>query len=177
MAPFLAVHLSAAIAFCLSGTGVRANTLRRARRTRDIIALDSGGFSEFVKTHKVVVEFMEPWCPHCKAFKPVWDDVGTSVNASQLELVVATVDCDVDLELCKKQGVKYVPDLQYYNGDDSNKPTDVYAGTDYTATDIVHWLQSKAMKQFAQQGGHSDVFFPHRDMDKDHQCKIDGNAN
>ncbi|MEW5301253.1 MAG: hypothetical protein WDW36_004124 [Sanguina aurantia] len=79
-----------------------------------VISLDEGGFDALMQADGVaVVEFMAPWCGHCKSLAPHYKAVAKSLKGLA---VVAAVDCDDknNANLCSKQNIKGFPTLQLF---------------------------------------------------------------
>jgi len=83
----------------------------------------------------VFVKFFAPWCGHCKAMKPVWDELMSAYESSETVLV-ADVDCiGGGKPLCDQSGVKGFPtikwgdpsDLQEYKGGRSKEELTTFA--------------------------------------------------
>jgi len=53
------------------------------------------------------VKFFAPWCGHCKAMKPAWDELGSEYAGSK-SVVIGDVDCTSDAakDICEKHGVR-----------------------------------------------------------------------
>ncbi|EEQ99868.1 conserved hypothetical protein [Perkinsus marinus ATCC 50983] len=60
-----------------------------------------------------------PTCPHCKALKPVWEDVCTVAEKEQL-FRVGVLDCMAQSHLCERLGETKVPSV-YVFFDDGRK--------------------------------------------------------
>uniref|UniRef100_A0A7S1AL69 Thioredoxin domain-containing protein n=1 Tax=Noctiluca scintillans TaxID=2966 RepID=A0A7S1AL69_NOCSC len=56
------------------------------------------------------VKFYAPWCGHCKALKPAWDQLRAEYMDSE-SAMVAEVDCDAEEDLC--EDVDQFPTLRW----------------------------------------------------------------
>lgn len=84
--------------------------------------------------------FFAPWCGHCKALKPTWEELSGKVAA---KAIVAKVDCDnkANQGICSEQGVEGFPTLKAFSpGDtDGNKyegQRDIASLEDYVNTQM-----------------------------------------
>lgn len=59
------------------------------------------------------VKFYAPWCHHCQAMKPNWDQMARELRNT---LSVGEVNCDVEKRLCKDARVKGYPTLLFFRG-------------------------------------------------------------
>ena len=66
----------------------------------------AGGAPTFVK-------FFAPWCGHCKKLAPIWTRLGLHARN---KLTIASVDCDAQPALCKRQRIQGYPTLVFFNG-------------------------------------------------------------
>jgi protein disulfide-isomerase-like protein len=57
----------------------------------------------------IFVKFYAPWCGHCKALAPDWKKL-----AGEFDGHVGKIDCTIEQELCKAEGVKGYPTLKLY---------------------------------------------------------------
>jgi protein disulfide-isomerase A1 len=94
----------------------------------NVLALTGETFPDFVKEHPLVLaEFYAPWCGHCKALAPKYEEAATILKEKDIPLV--KVDCTVEEELCRTYEVDGYPTLKVFRGADSHKP---YAGARQT---------------------------------------------
>ena len=57
------------------------------------------------------VKFYAPWCGHCQAMAPAWEELGKEMEG---KLNVGEVNCDANKRLCKDVGVKGYPTIIYF---------------------------------------------------------------
>ena len=61
-----------------------------------------------------------PWCGHCKALAPEYEEAATSLKEKDIRVV--KVDCTEEADLCQKQGVEGYPTLKVFRGLDNVTP-------------------------------------------------------
>jgi len=71
--------------------------------------LTSNSFTDAIAGKTVLVEFYAPWCGHCKRLAPTWEELATKASFD-----VAKVDCTVETEVCKVQGVRGYPTIKLF---------------------------------------------------------------
>ncbi|KAJ2906073.1 protein disulfide isomerase [Zalerion maritima] len=87
----------------------------------DVTQLTKDNFDEFVKENDLVLaEFFAPWCGHCKALAPEYEEAATTLKEKKIKLV--KVDCTEEQSLCQTYGVEGYPTLKVFRGLDSISP-------------------------------------------------------
>ncbi|GLB33852.1 putative thioredoxin [Lyophyllum shimeji] len=87
--------------------------------TSDVLKLNSANFEESVNSQSLMlVEFFAPWCGHCKALAPHYEEAATALKEKNITL--ASVDCVDEADLCQAKEVQGYPTLKVYkNGQPS----------------------------------------------------------
>lgn len=87
----------------------------------DVTQLKKDNFDEFVKANDLVLaEFFAPWCGHCKALAPEYEEAATTLKEKNIKLV--KVDCTEESDLCQTYGVEGYPTLKVFRGLDNVSP-------------------------------------------------------
>ena len=83
-------------------------SLALADKESDVISLSATNFNELVTPEPIIlVEFFAPWCGHCKALAPKYEEAATVLKEKNIKL--AKVDCVEEAELCQSKGVQGYP--------------------------------------------------------------------
>ncbi|CAK7242554.1 MAG: protein disulfide-isomerase precursor [Sporothrix thermara] len=94
------------------------STLVSGAETSDVHQLKTSTFDEFIKTNEIVLaEFFAPWCGHCKALAPEYEEAATTLKEKNIKL--AKIDCTEEAELCQTYGVEGYPTLKIFRGTDN----------------------------------------------------------
>jgi len=103
----------------------------------DVINLTSDNFDAVVNPESLIlVEFFAPWCGHCKALAPHYEEAATALKSKNVK--IAKVDCVDQADLCQANGIQGYPTLRVYRHGDY---------TDYTGPRKADGIISYMTKQ------------------------------
>ncbi|POV98379.1 hypothetical protein PSHT_14058 [Puccinia striiformis] len=104
----------------------------------DVIELTSENFDTVVTPAPLIlVEFMAPWCGHCKALMPEYKRAATLLKKGGIP--VAKADCTEQSELCAKYEIQGYPTLKIF----TNGVSSEYKGP-RKADGIVSYMEKRA---------------------------------
>lgn len=121
-----AVSATALLAVSFSAWPLGAVAGGSIELTADSFASETGGRSAFVM-------FKAPWCGHCKAMTPAWEQLGDAINTPGAKSgpVVGHVDCTAHQDLCSKQGVSGYPTLKVFDDETGEQGKSYEGGRDF----------------------------------------------
>ncbi|KAG1768164.1 thioredoxin-like protein [Suillus occidentalis] len=108
-----------------------------AAESSDVLNLTKDTFSSVVNPESLIlVEFYAPWCGHCKALAPHYEEAATTLKDKDIKL--AKVDCVDQADLCQSHGVQGYPTLKVFRTGES---------TDYSGPRKADGIISYMLKQ------------------------------
>ncbi|KAM0786152.1 hypothetical protein ACM66B_006960 [Microbotryomycetes sp. NB124-2] len=104
----------------------------------DVIDLNQSNFKDVAEQPLSLIEFFAPWCGHCKALAPHYEEAATALKDQGITL--AKVDCTVEADLCGAHGVQGYPTLKVFRKGESSE----YGGSRKT-DGIVSYMKKQAL--------------------------------
>ncbi|KAG0346624.1 hypothetical protein BG004_001245 [Podila humilis] len=89
----------------------KAETIDTPNPHGKVIVLDSKSYASSVQNGPWLVEYYAPWCGHCKALAPIYDELAVVLKG---KVNVAKVDCPANEDVCRAQGVRAYPTIKMH---------------------------------------------------------------
>ncbi|KAJ7700139.1 disulfide isomerase [Mycena rosella] len=109
-----------------------------ADEASDVIDLTATTFPSIQAEPLILVEFFAPWCGHCKALAPHYEEAATALKDKNIKL--AKVDCVDQADLCQSNGIQGYPTLKVYR---NGTPAD-YTGP-RKADGIIQYMTKQSL--------------------------------
>lgn len=79
-----------------------------------VVTLTNENFTDFIQNSSlpIFLKLWATWCPHCKEFAPVWDELGT-LEEFYDQLYIADIECESNRESCKALEGRNFPRLYW----------------------------------------------------------------
>lgn len=89
-----------------------------------------------------LVMFYAPWCGHCKALQPKYNEAATTIKSMYPNVRFGKINCDEDKSHCSKYGVQSFPTLKAIKGGELMED---YKGQ-REVSDLIQWAGDLSIK-------------------------------
>lgn len=128
------------------------------------VPLSAESFQKLVTTTQDswFVKFYAPWCGHCQALAPTWEQLAKEMKG---KLNVGEVNCDLESRLCKDARVKGYPTIHFFRGgerveyDGLRGLGDLIAYSDKAMDSDVKYVDANAFKTMEEEEEVIFIFF------------------
>jgi len=76
--------------------------------------LTADNFASTIASGAHMIKFYAPWCGHCKAMAPAWEELATARKTQQPKVGIASLDCTAHNPICKENEVKGFPTILFF---------------------------------------------------------------
>eukprot|EP00124_Ichthyophonus_hoferi_P004710 Ihof_evm2s555 gene=Ihof_evmTU2s555 len=96
---------------------------------KEVLQLDHQNFNNVVQEHKIVlIAFTTSWCRYSQALMPIWQQLSMTTDEEPFkDVVIATADCDREVELSAMHNIIKYPTIMAYR--DGRLLTKEYRGS------------------------------------------------
>ncbi|KAJ7276445.1 thioredoxin-like protein [Mycena haematopus] len=122
----------------------------------DVISLTAATFDSINSESLILVEFFAPWCGHCKALAPHYEEAATALKEKNIK--IAKVDCVDQADLCQSNGIQGYPTLKVYR---NGTPSD-YTGP-RKAEGIIGYMVKQSLPAVTEVTASNHDEFQHAD--------------
>eukprot|EP01112_Ceratiomyxa_fruticulosa_P017589 TRINITY_DN5502_c0_g1_i1.p1 TRINITY_DN5502_c0_g1~~TRINITY_DN5502_c0_g1_i1.p1 ORF type:complete len:459 (-),score=121.34 TRINITY_DN5502_c0_g1_i1:82-1458(-) len=77
----------------------------------DVVELTDASFYQHTGKGDWLLEFFAPWCGHCKALAPIYEEVATALKG---KVNVGKIDCTIHTGICEKYEIKGFPTIKLH---------------------------------------------------------------
>ena len=107
------------------------------------------------------VKFYAPWCHHCQALAPNWEQLAKEMQG---RLNIGEVNCDKESRLCKEAGVRGYPTIHFFRGGERAEYDGLRGLGDFTnyaekAIDLAGGVQDVDLESFKALEEKEEVIF------------------
>ncbi|KAF4126768.1 protein disulfide-isomerase [Geosmithia morbida] len=107
------------------------------------------------------IKFYAPWCPHCQAMGPTWDQLAKTMRG---KLNVGEVNCDKEGRLCKDVSARAYPTILFFKGGERSEYNGLRGLGDFVqyadnALDLASGVPDVTAEEFEALEEKEDVIF------------------
>lgn len=114
-----------------------------------VIELDDTNFDESVLRSKEpwLVEFYVNYCPHCRAFKPIWKEAAEELQG---KVKVGAVDCKSNQNKASEYNIEAYPTIKFFPPGKQAKDNLLDYDGERSSSAIVEWVSGKLSEKSSE---------------------------
>ncbi|KAG0367281.1 hypothetical protein BGX24_003305, partial [Mortierella sp. AD032] len=139
---------------------VRVNALGK------VVSLTPETYKSRTRFGPWLIEYYAPWCGHCQALAPVWDELAEHLKG---KVNVAKVDCTVNQEICYYQKIRGYPTIKLHQLGETIEYEGFRSGpafAEFALEGIVPSVKPTTLEALDNVKGSKDVTFIYTHDDK-----------
>jgi len=83
-------------------------------RGESVVKLTAANFDELIQGDLMLVKFYAPWCGHCKAMAPAYEEAARQLSTLAQPIVLGDVDATKDPDIAQSQHIQGYPTLKIF---------------------------------------------------------------
>ncbi len=93
---------------------LKKDTFKEFIQDNNLVLAECKSHAHFYASRANHITVFAPWCGHCKALAPEYEEAATQLKEKNIPL--AKIDCTEEAELCQEYGVEGYPTLKIFRG-------------------------------------------------------------
>ncbi|TDH70875.1 uncharacterized protein CCR75_003731 [Bremia lactucae] len=110
-------------------------------------------YDTMLKGHDTVwlVDYYAPWCPHCRHFAPIWEQVA-KFYASTDKVQVGAVDCTKNSGICSNESITGYPSVKIHHVPKDAAKAAMMPHSMQSVKAVINWTENLLISQGVKSG-------------------------